>query len=98
MIFLWDVFFHGTRYSNWQQPKTFSASKSVLHAIIDNDLREANWKCCTPVCILFSLFFTEYQIGLNCVYTLLSFLDRIPNWLNWSNFSNDRLPNWLYFH
>ena len=33
-----------------------------------------------------------------CVYTLLSFLDRIPNWLNWSNFSNDRIPNWLYFH
>jgi hypothetical protein len=34
--------------------KTFSASKSVLHAIIDHDLREANWNCCTTVCILFS--------------------------------------------
>jgi hypothetical protein len=40
--------------------KTFSASKSVLHANIDNDLREANWKCCTTLCILFSLFVLHF--------------------------------------
>merc|ERR1712118_577585 len=31
--------------------------------VLDNDLREANWECCTISCILFSLFLCVIHIG-----------------------------------
>ena len=56
MIFLWGVFFHGTRYSNWQQPKNVFGVENCTprRENIDDDLREASWKYST---ILVSRFY-----------------------------------------
>jgi len=72
--------------------KTFSASKSVLHANIDNDLREANWKRCTTLCILFSLFVCViyWQVQQSkCRMTFLMTEYQI------GHIGNDRIPTFL---
>ena len=74
MIFLWGVFFHGTRYSNWQQPKNVFGVENCTprRENIADDLREASWKYST---ILVSRFYVP-SIGSTLKFRSLNIVQQ----------------------